>query len=517
MSDPDSAKYVQLRRNAPLTLDQKRKINNSPQIGQFVLNLLVVLPILLSVLLPLALLFLILQKLCSLCRKQTPRQGPTPLSTLSPRAPNKNEREFDIVLFGATGFTGGFAAEYLARNYSLRSSSSSGSPKVLPTFADPDSKTALTWAIAGRSKTKLESLRAKLAQIDPGLAQLRLVLADSSDLESVDGMTKRCRVLVSTAGPFQLFGSNVVRSCAANGTDYCDITGEIDWMQQMIDCYGAQARASGARVVFGCGADSAPWDLACLLLRDKLARRNEDLVRTDHFNEGKGGASGGSLRSIMLALDGKGAYSRLNLQFDPLLSEYDGQAKLVRSDFSTQIRLDRCVARSPDRRGWTALSLIGVGNSRVVSRSNALLHYHNGMVYREAMVYPHFVNAFNWLMGLVLFMTLLALKPLRWVLLRTGLLPSPGQGPDSEALRENYYTIESVGFGSKGSECRLRTTYDEDFYYVDTARILIECGLCFVFESEKCQLEGGMLTPASCFGASLKTRLEQSGTIFEEF
>lgn len=373
----------------------------------------------------------------------------------------------------------------------------------------------MNWAIAGRNKTKLEALKSKLCRLNPGLSELRVITADSSDEQAVDDMIKQCRVVVSTAGPFRLYGTNVVRSCVRNGTDYCDITGEVDWVREMIDLYGAQANVTGSRIVFCCGADSVPWDLACWLLQNKLQSKNETLVRTDHFNEGRGRFSGGTLKSLLLKVDGHVTKDSQRLPFDPLLARYDHSGQLVKSATKTRAKLDRCIGKDPLIEGWTMMSLIAFGNSRVVSRSNAILDYKNGFVYREAMVSSHFVNAFNFYCGLALLGVVIMLRPLRWLCLKLKLLPSPGQGPDHESLKTYYLIIDSIGHGSGGSKVRLKTTYKKDIGYVDTARILVESGLCFIFAPDQCESSGGMHTPASCFGGSLKIRLENSGTGFD--
>lgn len=306
-----------------------------------------------------------------------------------------------------------------------------------------------------------------------------------------------------------------MRSCAENGTDYCDITGEIDWVREMIDNYGAQARQSGARIVFCCGADSVPWDLACLLLSEKLAQQGQTLVRADHFNEGKGSFSGGTLKSLLLKLDGHVSKSAQKLRFDPLMAEYTDSGELTKSASKTRIKSDLLMGKDKLTPGWTTVSLLGFGNARVVSRSNAVLHYDAKFTYREATVQHHFVNGINYYVWLAVLVTVLLVRPLRWVALTLGLLPSSGQGPNREFLRMSYWIVDSVGHGSDGAKVRLRTTYRKDLGYVDTARIMVESGLCFIFGAERCESRGGMYTPAVCFGTSLKDRLEMSGTGFD--
>ena len=139
----------------------------------------------------------------------------------------------------------------------------------------------------------------------------------------MQALAKNTRIVVTTAGPFRLYGTNLVRSCVEFGTDYCDITGEIDWIREMIDLYGAQAKESGARIVFCTGADSLPWDLANILLKEKLEAKGEGLVKAEHFNEGAGFFSGGALKTLLIKLDGEVTRGKQRLKFDPLVSEAD--------------------------------------------------------------------------------------------------------------------------------------------------------------------------------------------------
>ena len=320
---------------------------------------------------------------------------------------------------------------------------------------------------------------------------------------------------MTTAGPFRLYGTNLVRSCVENGTDYCDITGEIDWVREIIDLYGVQARITGARIIFCSGADSIPWDLSTFLMQQKLKEKGEELIKTEHFNDGMGGMSGGTLKTLLMKIDGQVEKKVQRLKFDPLLAQYSSSGDFIKSENKTKAVLDKCPKKVSRIPGWTILSPIGFGNFRIISRSNALLNYQNGFIYREALITPYFINAFNALFGMILLGTIIMLKPLRWIFFKIGFLPSPGQGPDMEKLKKSYLIIEGFGVGSSGSVVNLKTSFNKDVGYVDTARMLVESGLCFVFEEGEIENKGGMFTPASCFGNSLRRRLEDTGTEFE--
>ena len=145
----------------------------------------------------------------------------------------------------------------------------------------------------------------------------------------MQALAKNTRIVVTTAGPFRLYGTNLVRSCVEFGTDYCDITGEIDWIREMIDLYGAQAKESGARIVFCTGADSLPWDLANILLKEKLEAKGEGLVKAEHFNEGAGFFSGGTLKTLLIKLDGEVTRGKQRLKLDRLVAEADDSGRVV--------------------------------------------------------------------------------------------------------------------------------------------------------------------------------------------
>ena len=208
----------------------------------FAVSVCIVLPLWLALLLPLAVLWQLLSWPCRTLCAAAPR-GNAPGSAAEPRAhaDKKSPDCLDVVVFGATGFTGQLVAHYLAENYG----------------------TKIKWGIAGRRQDALATLRSELAAVDPGLSDLPIFIADSKQPSSLYAMVSGTRVIVSTVGPFALYGTPLVEACATTGTHYCDITGESDWVREMIDRFDDCAAETGARIVHFCGHDCVPWCALC--------------------------------------------------------------------------------------------------------------------------------------------------------------------------------------------------------------------------------------------------------------
>jgi hypothetical protein len=214
-------------------------------------------------------------------------------------------REFDIIIFGATGFTGKMAAVYMARTYG----------------------SSVKWAIAGRSQKKLEDIKKEVAanSSDEAVSTCSIVVADSMDQKSLDAMTQNSRVILSTAGPFGKYGHGLVEACALNGTHYCDITGESDWVREMIDKYDDVAKVSGARIVHFCGHDCVPWDLLVLELSKKIKQKQDSIAEVHFYDEIRSAPSGGTMDTVFHALGNRTKY-KAECGFDPLLKTLLGES-----------------------------------------------------------------------------------------------------------------------------------------------------------------------------------------------
>ncbi len=405
------------------------------------------------------------------------------------------DRKYDLVLFGATGFTGKLTAAYLARRAA---------------------EEGLSWAIAGRSKEKLEAVRRDLARDAPACASLDLLVADSADEAALRAVAGSTRVVCTTVGPYAKHGGRLVAACADLGTHCCDITGEVTFMRDMIDRHHARAVATGARIVHTCGFDSIPSDLGALMLVDHLRARGKATRRVvTYVGEAKGGLSGGTAASMMnLMADATRDPEIRRLVTDPyaLLPERD-QGRGPPSKDSFAVRFDE------DLGAWTGPFLMAVVNTRVVRRSNALLGFRYGPTFEYAEVASYgagpkgLARATAITGGLGAFATLAAGKLTRAALERV--LPSSGEGPSRQVRDTGYFKIRLLGWAEgdarPGARGFVAGTSDPGFG--ETAKMLGESALCLA--KDPLDTPGGVTTPAASMGQRLITRLRAAGMRFD--
>ena len=402
---------------------------------------------------------------------------------------------FDLVVFGATSFVGQILCRYLLDQFGAGGT--------------------LRWAAAGRSKGKLESLRDGLGG---GADELPLVVADANDPASLTAMCRAARVVVSTVGPYALYGEPLVKACTGTGTDYCDLTGEVQWIARMIDRYDEAAKESGARIVHCCGFDSIPSDLGVYFLqREALRRLGQPCRRVKmRVRAMRGGFSGGTAASLMNAL--KEAAS------DPALR------KQLANPYSLCPKGERRGPRQPNVKGpefdeafgaWVAPFVMSAINTRIVHRSNALLDraYGGDFVYDEAVLAgtgtKGRLNATGMAMGLGAFMVAGVLPPTRWLLERF-VLPAPGEGPSPEAQQKGFFDLRFHGSTADGRSLRAKVTGDRDPGYGSTAKMLGQAAACLAQDVGKEDKPGGFWTPATIFGDRLIERLQgDAGLTFE--
>lgn len=397
-------------------------------------------------------------------------------------------REFDLVLFGATGFTGRLVAEYLVKK-----------------------RPALRWALAGRSLGKLERVREELSALEPSAKQLPLVAADSMDRAAMDGLARRTRVVCTTVGPYALYGSALLGACAEQGTDYCDLTGEPHWVREMIDAHQARAAETGARIVPSCGFDSIPSDLGVLLLHEQLAARGGRLAEA-HFRvrRMKGGASGGTIASGLHMAERMSDPQVRRVLDDPYSLNPEGAPGVAGQEDWLRPRRDAETGR------WLAPFFMAAVNTRVVRRSNALLGYAYGREFR----YDEAVDVGRGLGGMaraaatsagMALSGAVAFAPVRKLAQR--FLPAPGEGPSREERETGSFDIELLGVGTAGERVRARVGAKQDPGYGATSWMLGESALCLA--EDALPERGGLLTPASCMGMKLVERLRAAGMTFQ--
>jgi short subunit dehydrogenase-like uncharacterized protein len=384
------------------------------------------------------------------------------------------DRELDIVLLGATGFTGALTAEYLAEH------------------APP----GLRWALAGRNRAKLESVRDRLAKVDPALADLELIEADSGDRGSLDALARRTKVVISTVGPYQQFGEPLVAACAGAGTDYVDLTGEPEFVDRMFVAYHTVAQGSGARIVHACGFDSIPHDLGAYYTVKQLAAKGPVAVRG--VVRAGAMASGGTFHSAM------GIMSRAR--------ENREAAKARRAvEPRPEGRSSKAVAGKPHRDsvlGWWLLPLPTI-DPAIVARSGAALP-----AYGPRFTYSHYVgakkpwNAAAVALGAGAIMASAQVPPLRNFLL--GRIKQ-GEGPDEARRAKSWFTVDFVGEGD-GRTVHTRVK-GGDPGYGETSKMLAESALCLAFDDNP--PTSGCVTTAQAMGDNLMDRLVAAGIKFE--
>lgn len=376
-------------------------------------------------------------------------------------------REFDIIVWGATGFTGRLVAEYLAGHYT---------------------DGALRWAMAGRSAAKLQEVAALIG----APAGLPHVIADAEDAASLRAMARRAQVVVTTVGPYQLYGSDLVAACVETGTAYVDLCGEPNWMRAMIDRHEAAAAASGARIIFSCGFDSIPFDLGVLTLQDAAQARfgrPAPLVK-GRVRAMKGGFSGGTAASLKATLAAGAKDPRvLKLMVDPFA---------LTPGFSGPGQPNGMLPHHDEAVGaWVAPFIMAPINTKNVHRTNALLGHPWGtdLRYDEMMVAPGLGE-----LGKAAAEAIAKANPLGG---SGG--PKPGEGPGREEREAGFFDLVFVGEMPGGERLEVTVRGDRDPGYGSTSRMIAESALCLVRDVAGA---GGIWTPGALMGAALRQRLE---------
>lgn len=399
--------------------------------------------------------------------------------------------EFDLVVYGAASFVGKILTHYLYQRHGTNGE--------------------LKWAIAGRNQAKLDDVNASLN------SQLPTLIADAGDRTALDKMVQQTKLVISTVGPYDLYGSELVAACVDHGVDYCDLTGEAQWMRKMIDQHSDKAVATGARIVHNCGFDSIPSDLGVHFLQQHAKSEFNEYcndIRTGV--KGMSGAmSGGTIASFINAI--KQASSDANLRKE-LQNPYSvcppTQRKGVRQRNVTAPEHDGTM------RSWLAPWVMAAINTRVLHRSNALLEHAYGPDFRydESMMMGDGLSgrfrAIGLASGMGAFFALTAIPPTR-KLLEKFALPKPGEGPSPEAQEKGFWDYRMYGKTPNGNEIVVKITGDRDPGYGSTAKMLGEAAVCLLRDISHEQTAGGFWTPATAMGDKLIDRLiENAGCSF---
>ena len=406
-----------------------------------------------------------------------------------------HDRELDIVLWGATGFTGALTAEYLLGRYGAGGS--------------------LRWALGGRSREKLERVRASIGErTGADASALPLVLGDSDDEASMTSLAERARVVCTTVGPYAKYGSNLLAACARAGTHYCDLTGEVHWIRRMLDAHEDAAIASGARIVPTCGFDCIPSDLATFFIQNEMRARHgvpasHVKLRVAGFS---GGASGGTIASMLGMMEEAGRDPEVRRVMG---HPYGINPKDRRSGPDAGERM--APTWDADFAQWTAPFVMAPVNTKVVRRTNALLGfaYGEGFRYDEATLMgagpAGFAKATSFAAALAGGMAAMAIGPVRRAI--AGRLPAPGEGPTREQQEKGYWDLRllAVHPSDPSKNLRARATGDRDPGYGSTSKMLGEAAVCLA--QDDLDAPGGFWTPASALGEPLLARLQENAGV----
>jgi short subunit dehydrogenase-like uncharacterized protein len=406
--------------------------------------------------------------------------------------------KFDVLVYGATSFVGQILCRYLIER-------TAGGAR-------------LRWAMAGRSAGKLEEVRRSLGE---AAANIPLQVADAADEQALRALVASTRVIVSTVGPYALHGEPLVRACAEAGVDYCDLTGEVQWIRRMIERYEDLARRNGARIVHCCGFDSIPSDLGVHFLQQQsLQAFGEPCEEINmRVRAMRGGFSGGTAASLLNVAREVSANPALRKE---LANPYSLCQLGVAAEGLVPVRqrATRLFARDSAAGGWVSPFIMAAINTRIVHRSNALSagRYSRAFRYDEAVSTGRGLRgrltAVGAGVGLSVFMLASALGPTRAVLQR--LLPAPGEGPSPEAQARGFFDLRFFGRTASGCSVRVKVTGDRDPGYGSTAKMLGEAAMCLAFDVPRDTVAGGFWTPATIFGDRLVARLEaHAGLRFE--
>ena len=384
------------------------------------------------------------------------------------------DRDLDVVLFGATGFTGALTAEYLAAH----------APE------------GLRWALAGRNPAKLAKVRDRIAAIDPSLADLELLHADVEDAASLAEVARRARVVITTVGPYLAHGEPLVAACAEAGTDYVDLTGEPEFVDRMYVAHHATAQRTGARIVHACGFDSIPHDLGAYFTVQQLDGSGPIEVRG--VVRAGGMFSGGTFHSAITA-------------FSRMRQAKEAASQRRRLESRPEGRSSRGRAGKPHRDaelGYWLLPLPTL-DPFVVARSGAALP-----AYGPKFRYSHYAGtktlryAAGGAAGLGSMVAAAQVKPLRNLLLGR---VAQGDGPDESRRAKSWFTVDFVGTGS-GRRVHTRVS-GGDPGYDETAKMLAESALCLAFDDNP--ETAGQVTTTQAMGDALTARLIRAGIRFE--
>ena len=396
-------------------------------------------------------------------------------------------KDFDIIIWGATGFTGRLVAEYIYINYSSEK---------------------LSWAIAGRDKKKLINVRDKIAD-----ENIPIIIADSFDEMSLTKMTQKTKVICSTVGPYSKYGSLLVKSCIKTNTHYCDLAGEAQWIRKIVDTYHQEAKNKKIRIVNSCGFDSIPSDIGVYFIHKNLPDVNIKLDNISMRLSGfKGSLSGGTYASMnnIITEASKDSHVRKILT-NPYGLNPEGQRTGPDKRDLNKVKYDE------DSKSWIAPFMMAGINTKIVRRSNALSNYSYG----KNFTYDESVMTGDGFKGRT--KAIMSVLPLFFLTAKPGSLlkriinyftPKPGQGPNENERENGYFSMRFYIRYNDKSRALVRVTGDRDPGYGSTSKMLAESAICLSKDSLKDTY--GVITPSIAMGDQILDRLQaKAGLTFK--
>ena len=407
----------------------------------------------------------------------------------------KDKRSYDVLIWGASGFTGKLVCQYLMKNYGVGIGS------------------AFRWSIAGRNHKNLETIRKDLNLNNP--EEMPILIGDSLDLESLKTITSKTKVLLTTVGPYSLYGRALVEACIQTHTHYCDLTGEVPFIHHTINNFHESAEKAKVKIVHSCGFDSIPSDLGCFMLQDRsICEFGTPLKRIRlYVRKVKGGVSGGTIASMIEIMK---------------LAKNKDTRRILKNPYSLYPKNAQVGPRQPNQKkiewddtilGWAGPFIMSDFNSAIVRRTNALLNFKYGkdFTYDEVSAIPKKPfsksKAQCYALGLGLFAGMLYYRFTRWLLSKT-ILPKPGQGPSKKSRKDGFFILDLIGAQSNNI-LKVTVSCSSDPGYSGTALMIGEAAVCLAQNEESLPQNFGVLTPATAMGNTLINRLKKAGMKFE--
>ena len=392
-----------------------------------------------------------------------------------------DNRQYDVILWGATGFTGRLVAEYLNKQYGASSD--------------------LKWAMAGRNKEKLATIRKEI-----GNGEIPLIVADSKDRTSLDKMVQQAKVICTTVGPYAKYGSELVASCVENGVDYCDLTGETQWIRRMIDQHHEAAKANGVKIVHCCGFDSVPSDIGVhFLQKEAKAQKGEYCNHIKlRVKVMKGGMSGGTYASLNnLMAEAADDPSIMTILQNPYGLNPIGEQNGKDVPDITEVLFDE------DMDAYISPFVMAGINTRVVRRSHALQGYPYGKDFRyeeATLVGSSFSKRFTARLTNSVVSKVMTGGPDSFLKrMADRYLPKPGEGPTKEQREEGFFNLILLGKFANGDTISAKVKGDRDPGYGSTSKMLGEAAVCLA--KDELSDVSGVITPAVAMGDALLERL----------